>query len=76
MMTITDIQEAIIGLSDADHAQLVRWLQDQDWERWEQELEEGAAAGRLDSLASEALAAKARGEIKDLKDVIGAQGES
>ena len=57
MMTITDIQEAIIGLSDADHAQLVRWLQDQDWERWEQEFEEDAAAGRLDSLASEALAA-------------------
>ncbi len=69
MTTVTEIQQAIMSLSESEYAQLVRWLQDQDWERWEREFEEDVRAGRLDALASEALEAKARGDLKDLQDL-------
>ena len=66
MTTVSELQEAILGLSEADYSELRRWLLDQDWERWEHEFDEDVRAGKLDALASEALAAKARGELKDL----------
>ena len=69
MTTVTEIQQAIMSLSEAEYAQLVRWLQDQDWERWEREFDEDVWAGRLDALAAEALEAKARGDLKDLQDL-------
>ena len=66
MTTVSELQEAILGLSDADYSELRRWLLDQDWERWDREFDEDVKAGRLDAMASEALEAKARGELTDL----------
>ena len=66
MTTVTELQQAILGLSQAEYTQLVRWLRDQDWERWERQFDEDVAAGKLDALAAEALEAKAKGELKDL----------
>ena len=66
MTTVSELQEAILGLSEADYSELRRWLLDQDWERWEREFDEDVKAGKLDALASEVLEAKARGELTDL----------
>ena len=55
MRTVSEIQKAIQGLSEAEYAELRRWLLDQDWERWEQEFDEDVRAGKLDALATEAL---------------------
>ena len=66
MTTISELQEAILGLSEDDYSKLRRWLLDQDWELWEREFDEDVRTGRLDALASEALEAKARGDLKDL----------
>ena len=66
MTTVSELQEAILGLSEADYSELRRWLLDQDWECWEQEFDEDVRAGKLDDLAAEALEAKARGKLKDL----------
>ena len=66
MTTVTELQQAILGLSEADYTELSRWLRDQDWERWEREFDEDVKAGKLDALAAEALEAKARGELKCL----------
>ena len=68
MTTVTQLQQAILGLSETEYTELRRWLLDQDWERWEREFEEDVYAGRLDALAAEALEAKARGQLKDLLD--------
>ena len=68
MTSIPEIQQAIMNLSEADYAELRRWLLDQDWEEWDREFEEDVEAGKLDALAAEALGAKARGELRDLKD--------
>ena len=69
MTSIPEIQQAIMNLSEADYTELCRWLLDQDWERWEREFDEDVRAGKLDALAAEALEAKARGELRDLKDI-------
>ena len=61
MTTVSELQKAIQGLSEAEYAELRRWLLDQDWERWEEEFEEDVKAGKLDFLE-----AKARGELKHL----------
>ena len=66
MTTVSEIQRAILDLSEADYSELRRWLLDQDWERWEKEFDEDVRAGKLDALASQALEAKARGDLKDL----------
>ena len=69
MTTVPELQKAILGLSEAEYAELREWLLDEDWERWEREFDEDVKAGKLDALASEALEAKARGELKDLQDL-------
>ncbi len=66
MTSLPEIQQAIMKLSEADYAELCRWLLNQDWERWEREFEEDVRAGKLDALAAEALEAKARGKLREL----------
>jgi hypothetical protein len=66
MTTVPELQEAILGLSETDYSRLRRWLLDQDWELWEREFDEDVKAGKFDALASEALEAKAMGNLKDL----------
>ena len=66
MTKVTELQRAILGLSETEYGELVRWLRDQDWERWEQEFDRDVRAGKLDSLADEALEAKAKGQLEAL----------
>ena len=66
MMKVTELQRAILDLSEDEYAELIRWLRDQDWERWEQEFDRDVRAGRLDALADEALEAKAKGQLEAL----------
>ena len=66
MRTVAEIKQDILALTEAEYADLCRWVLDQDWERWERQFDADARAGRLDGLAAEALEAKARGELKDL----------
>ena len=65
-MTLSELQQAILGLSETQYAELIRWLQDRDWERWEQEFDKDVRLGRLESLAEDALDAKAKGSLKTL----------
>ena len=66
MMNVTELQRAILDLTETEYAELVRWLRDQDWERWEQEFDRDVRACKLDSLADEALEAKAKGQLEAL----------
>ena len=69
MTTVSELQRVILSLSEAEYAELRGWLLDEDWERWEREFDQDVRAGKLDTLADEALQAKARGELKDLQDL-------
>ena len=66
MTTFTEIKQTIMSLSDAEFAELRRWMRDQDWKRWEQEFDDGVRAGNLDAMAADAVEAKANGTLMDL----------
>jgi hypothetical protein len=63
MTSVTEIKQAILELPEANYAELRRWFSELDWEKWDREIEEDAAAGRLDFLRMEALEAKANGTL-------------
>ena len=66
MTGVTELQKAILDLSETEYTELRRWLRDQDWERWEREFDEDVRTGRLDALAADALRAKAKGDVRAL----------
>ena len=66
MSRVAEIQEAIIGLSKSDYAKLRRWLNEYDWEEWDQQIEADSDDGELDFLVSEAYGAKRQGTLEDL----------
>ncbi len=66
MTGVTELQKAILDLSETEYTELRRWLRDQDWERWEREFDEDVRAGRFDVLAADALSAKAKGDVRAL----------
>ena len=55
MTTIHEIEQAIRGLDTHDLAALRDWFAAFDAEIWDRQLEQDAAAGRLDRFAEEAL---------------------
>ena len=64
--TIAEIQQAIISLSKSDYAQLRRWLNEYEWEEWDQQIEGDSDDGKLDFLVDQATEAKRRGTLEDL----------
>ena len=72
MQSVSEIKQAILELPIAEYTEMIEWLYEmgeREWEEWDRQFEEDVKAGRLDILANEALAAKARGELRDLKDI-------
>jgi len=55
-MTIEQIENAILNLSETDFTKLRNWLLDLDYLQWDQQLEQDIKEGKLDTLAQEALA--------------------
>ena len=66
MSTVAEIQQVIISLSKSDYAQLRRWLNEYDWEEWDQQIEADSEAGKLDFLVDQATEAKRQGTLEDL----------
>jgi hypothetical protein len=56
MLTLEQLETAILQLSPNDFNQLLEWFFDLDYQRWDQQLENDIAAGKLDNLAEEAIA--------------------
>ena len=66
MSTVSEIQQAIISLSKSDYAQLRRWLNEYDWEEWEQQIQADSDDGKLDFLVDQVTEAKRNGTLEDL----------
>ena len=66
MSNITEIQQAILALPEADYLQFRQWFNELDWEKWERQIESDSENGKLDFLIAEALEAKEKGTLKDL----------
>lgn len=66
MSNIDKLKTEIERLPQKEFTELVRWLSEKDWERWDKQIEADSAAGKLDFLVREALEEKAKGTLKDL----------
>ena len=58
MSNITEIQQAILALTDADYLQFRRWFNGLDWAKWDRQIETDSENGKLDFLIAEAREAK------------------
>ena len=59
MSKIDQLKADIETLPGEEFAELFRWLSEQDWERWDKEIEADSQAGRLDFLVRAAREQKA-----------------
>jgi hypothetical protein len=66
MSKIDKLKAEIEGLPSQDFAEIVRWLLEKDWERWDKEIQADSQAGKLDFLVHEAREEKAKRSLKDL----------
>jgi hypothetical protein len=65
MSTIEEIEGAVRSLSPKELAAFRSWFAEFDADAWDRQLEEDAAAGRLDALAAEALMDLREGRCTD-----------
>ena len=56
MGNVKSIEKAVEALPPAELAEFRRWFAEFDAASWDRQIEEDAAAGKLDQLAAEALA--------------------
>ncbi len=54
MSNLEQIEEAILSLPHHEFEQLKRWFFDLDYERWDEQLEQDIADGKLEAFAQEA----------------------
>ena len=67
MMTVVErLQAEIKALPPEEYTLLRQWFLERDWERWDAQLEQDVAAGKLDFLFEEAMAEKAQHQLKEL----------
>jgi len=66
MGNVAEIEDAVRRLGEAELAKFRKWFAEFDAARWDRKIDEDAAAGRLDSLADEALADLRDGRCKEL----------
>ena len=66
MNIVESIEREIEKLSPAELAQLRRWFAEFDAEAWDAQIEADAAAGKLDTLAAEALAEYEAGKAREI----------
>jgi len=50
------IESAILQLSPDEYKELSRWFADQDYQLWDEQLEQDIKDGKLEALAQEAIA--------------------
>jgi len=70
MSMIDDIEAVIRGLPSEDQYRLARRLQDVLWAAWDRQIEEDAAAGRLDHLLDEVEADITAGRTRPLNELL------
>jgi len=66
MAKIDQLKIEIEQLPEEQFSELVRWLSEKDWARWDLEIEADSRAGKLDFLVREAEHAKSKGKLSDL----------
>ncbi len=66
MSNLEQIEAAILSLPSSEFEQLRHCFFDLDYERWDEQLEQDIADGKLDALAQEAIAEFKAGHCQEL----------
>jgi hypothetical protein len=66
MMSIQDLEKAILSLPEHEYREFRQWFFDQDWKKWDQQIEEDSRGGKLDFLLEEAKKAKGQKRLRDI----------
>lgn len=66
MSTLKQIEAAILALSSDEFHQLKQWLFDIDYQRWDEQLEQDIADGKLEALAQEAISEFKAGHCREI----------
>jgi hypothetical protein len=66
MLKVHELEKAVTSLPQSDYAEFRQWFLQSDWEKWDREIEEDAAVGKLAFLSCEAVEAKKQGTLRDL----------
>jgi hypothetical protein len=66
MLTLAQIESAILQLPSHEVQQLIEWLADIDYQHWDEQLEKDINQGKLDALAQEAIAELAAGNCQEI----------
>jgi hypothetical protein len=66
MTKLQQLEKEVASLRSEELAEFRSWFLEYDWAVWDRQLERDVAAGKLDSVAAEALAEHMRGETTEL----------
>ncbi|MFB2878952.1 hypothetical protein [Floridanema aerugineum] len=66
MSNLEQTKAAILSLPSNEFEQLKKWLFDLDYERWDEQLEQDIAEGKLEALAQEAIAEFEAGHCREI----------
>ena len=66
MSTLEQIEEAILTLPSEKFQRLRQWFFDVDYQRWDEQLEQDIAEGKLEALAEEAIAEFNAGRCREI----------
>jgi len=66
VITVEQIENAILNLSEQDFSKLRNWLLDLDYQEWDKQLEQDINEGKLDALAEEAIAEFEAGHYQEI----------
>ncbi len=66
MTRVEQLEREVEKLTPEELASFRDWFTEYDWQVWDRQLERDVAAGKLDRLASEALAEFERGETTEI----------
>jgi hypothetical protein len=66
MSTIEQIEAAILTLPPEQFQRLRQWILEVDYQRWDEQLEQDIADGKLEALAEEAIAEFKAGHCREL----------
>ena len=66
MTKLEQIEQAVLALSEAEQAKFRKWFAELEAQRWDEQIERDAKAGKLDKLAERARAAHKAGRTREL----------
>lgn len=66
MSNLEQTKAAILSLPSNEFEKLKQWLFDLDYERWDEQLEQDIAEGKLEAFAQEAIAEFEAGDCREI----------